>query len=256
MRGCGKRSMRARRRSWRAAADEASDRDSLAEARAWRREQDSHRTGLASRAGLLREQAPCSCLRALLAAKPASASSNASKTARAVMPVMQRWSIGHSRSMQGRHQTLGRENRSATGASGPARKRRRLPIVGRPEDRDDRRADGRGQVHRAGIVGHDRARLRQQPGERRPDRSCPARSTTRVAAAAVNRSAASCDFAARGGVPAARRQATIESTALEQQRRQLGKALGRPLLRAAVRRAGREDDEPARSGAGRRRSSS
>ena len=43
--------------------------------------------------------------------------------------------------------------------------RRGDPLVGRTEDRRDRHAGGRGQVHRARIVGHEGVTRREQPGK-------------------------------------------------------------------------------------------
>ena len=66
-------------------------------------------------------------------------------------PTRGRTPIGHSRSMQGRHQT-GCVSTSARSAV--ARERRRFVLARRAEQRHDGRADRGGHVHRARVVRH------------------------------------------------------------------------------------------------------
>ena len=77
---------------------------------------------------------------------------------------MQRWSIGHSRRRHGAHSVSSRTTRARIGDG------RRLGPVGRAEHGHERRAERRGEVHRARIVGEQQPQLLEhadEPGERR-----------------------------------------------------------------------------------------
>ena len=125
--------------------------------------------------------------------------------------------------------------------------RRGVVFVGGAEDRHDRRPDRAGQVHRTGIVGDDGVRAFEHAGQRRQvgaadeidqrgERRAPARQRRqRVAQLGAGRGVAAGPDDGRG-----------QPAIAKQDQRQLGEALGRPLLGPSVGRARRHHHDAAR----------
>ena len=80
--------------------------------------------------------------------------------------VMQRWSIGHSRSMHGRHQAAASVSH-AVGRTGRLPAAGRSPLVGRTEHGGHGQPRRGGQVHRARVVRHERPAPRHDRDQRR-----------------------------------------------------------------------------------------
>ena len=163
-----------------------------------------------------------------LLAHAASSSSAVAATRSTATRVMQRWSIGHSRSLHGAHAVSSRTTRGAL------RDRRRLGPVGRAEHRDERRAERGGEVHRARVVGEQQPQLAQHAdelGERR-------------LAAQHARGTAELRRDRLGERPLGGRadDRDLRAAAARHERRRGGEALGRPALGGAVGGAGVDAD--------------